>query len=93
MWDENCIHPRKETGSAFTPDMNKKLVKKFNIGNFTQGSALLKTEYYNPKSLVVQHIPVKERETKIEINRMRNGYINQTLTSVDMQEMLKLEVK
>ena len=93
MWDENGIHPRKETGSAFTPDMNEKLVKKFNIGNFTQGSALLKIEYYNPKNLVVQHIPVKERETKIEINRMRNGYMNQTLTSVNMQEMFKLEVK
>ena len=28
MWDENSIYPRTETGYAYTPDMNKKLVKK-----------------------------------------------------------------
>ena len=42
MWDENSIYPRIETGYAFTPDMKKKLVEKFNTGKFTQGSAILK---------------------------------------------------
>ena len=73
MWDENSIYPRIETGYAFTPDMNKKLSKNFNTGKFTQLSAILKIKYYNPKSLVGQHLPVKEREKKIEFNRMRNG--------------------
>ena len=37
MWDEKSVYPQIETGYAFTPDMNKKLVKKFNTGSFTQG--------------------------------------------------------
>ena len=33
MWDENSIYLRIETGNAFTPDMNKELLKKFNNFN------------------------------------------------------------
>ena len=87
MWDEN---PRIETGYAYTRDMNGELVEKFDTGNFTQGSAILKIKYYNPKILIVQHLPVKEKEKKIEINRMRNGYIIDTLTSVDIQEIVRI---
>ena len=70
--------------------MKDELVEKFNTGNFTQRSAILKFKYYNPKSLIVQHLPVKRKEKKIEINRMRNGYILDTLTSVDIQEIVKI---
>ena len=90
MRDEKSIYPRIETGYAYTRDMNNELVEKFNTGNFTQGSAILKIKYYNPKNLIVQHIPIKEKENKIEINRMRNGYIIDTLTSVDIQEIVKI---
>ena len=90
MWDENSIYPRIETGYAFTRDMNDELVEKFNTGNFTQGSAVLRIKYYNPKSLIVQHLPVKEREKKIEIIRMRIGEIIEHLTSVDIQEIVKI---
>ena len=90
LWDEKSICPRIETGYVFTRDMNKFLVHKFNNGNFNQGSAILKIKYYNPRDLVVQHIPIKEKEKKIEINRMRNGYIIDTLTSVDIQEIIKI---
>ena len=90
MWDEKSIYPRIETGYAFTRDMNDELVEKFNIQTFTQGSAILKIKYYNPKDLIVQHLPVKEKEKKIEINRMRNGYIIDTLTSVDIKEIVKI---
>ena len=64
---------RMETGYAYTQDMNDELVEKFNIQTFRQGSAVLKKKYYNPRDLIVQHLPVKEKEKKIEINRMRNG--------------------
>ena len=87
MWDENSIYPRIETGYAFTRDMNNELVEKF-----TQGSAILKIKHYNPKNLIVQHLPVKEKEKKIEINRTRNGYIIDHLTSVVYKKFLKLEV-
>ena len=70
--------------------MNNELVNKFNNQNFNQGSAILKIKYYNPKNLIVQHLPIKERVNKIEINRMRNGYIVDTLTSVDIQEIVKI---
>ena len=90
MWDEKSIYARIETSYAYTPDMNNEIVEKFNNQTFTQGSAILKIKYYNPKDLIVQHIPIKEKEIKIEINRMRNGYIIDTLTSVDIQEIVKI---
>ena len=90
MWDKVSIYPRTRRGYAFTPDMNDELVEKVNTQTFTQGSGILKIKFYNPKVLIVQHIPVKEKEKKIEINRMRNGYITQDLTSVDVQEIVKI---
>ena len=90
MWDEKSIYPRIETGYAYTRDMNNELVEKFNTGNFTQGSAILKIKFYNPKNLIVQHIAIKEKEKKIEINRMRNGYTIDTLTSVDIQKIVRV---
>ena len=90
MLDEKSIYPRIETGYAYTKNKNDELVEKFSTGNFTQGSAILKIEYYNPKTLIVQHLPIKEREKKIEIDRMRNGYFIDTLTSVDIQEIAKI---
>ena len=70
--------------------MNGKIVEKFRNQTFTQGSAILKIKYFNPKNLIVQHFPVKEKEKKIEVNRMRNGYITQVLISVDIQEIVKI---
>ena len=90
MWDENSIYPRIETGYAYTTDMNDELVKKFNKQKFSRGSAILKINYFNPKNLMIQHLPVKEREKKIEINRMRNGYFVEHLTSVDIREIVKI---
>ena len=90
MWDEKSTYPRRETGFAYTRDMNNELVEKFNTGNFNQGSAILKTKYYNPKNLNVQHLPIIERVNKNEINSMRNGYIIDTLTSVDTHEIIKI---
>ena len=93
MWDKSSIYPKLETRYAFTPDMNDELVEKFNNQTFTQGSAILKIKYYNLQNLIVQHLPVKEKVNKIEINRMRNGYITQVLTSVDNTKLLKLMEK
>ena len=93
MWDEKSIYPRIETGYAFTRDMNDELDEKFNNQTFNQGSAILKIKYYNPENLIVQHLPVKEKEKKIEISRMRNGYIVDTLTPVDFQENVKIGCK
>ena len=65
MWDENSIYPQIEKVYAFTRDMNFEILERFNTGNFTQGSAISKIKNYDPKSFIVQHLPVKEREKKI----------------------------
>ena len=75
MWDKNSIYPKIETRYAYTIDMNDELVENFNNQTFSQGSAILKNKYYNPKNKIVQNLPVKEKEKRIEINHMRNGYI------------------
>ena len=50
MWDENSISPRIETGHNHIEDMNDELVEKLSNQNFTQGSAILKINLYNPKT-------------------------------------------
>ena len=85
MWDKNSNYPRIETRYAFTENMNDDLLEKFNAGNFNQGSAIWKKNY-NSKNVIVQHLPIKEREKKIEINCTRNGYIIDHPTSVDLQK-------
>ena len=84
---ERVFYPRIERGYAFTSDMKNDLVENFNIQTFTQGSATLKIKYHNPPNLVVQHLPVQEKLKKSEINRMRNGYIVDDVTSVDIFEI------
>ena len=72
--------------------MNDVCVEAFNNQTFNQDgdeSGILTIKYYNPVDLIFQHLPVKEKVKKIEVNRMRNGYINGTLTSVDIQEIVK----
>ena len=68
MWDEKRIYTRIEIRYAFTREMNKELAKKINTVNFTQASAFLNHIYCNPRDLVVQHLPVKYKEKKIEIS-------------------------
>ena len=89
IWDENKNYPRIETGFVFTKNMKNGPVI-FNTGIFTQGSCVLRIKYFNPKNLIVQHLPVREREKKIEINCMRNGYIIDHFTSVDIQENVEI---
>ena len=90
MSDEKSIFPQIETGYAFLPYLNGDLVEKFNNQPSTQDSAILKTKCFNPKDLIVQHLPVKEGEKKIEVSRMRNGYIVNVLNSVDDEETVKI---
>ena len=93
MWDKNSVYPEIETGFAFKPHMNKTFVEAFNNKTFNEDddeSAILTIKYHNPPNLIFQHLPVKEKVKKIEVNRIRNGYIIDTLTSVDFQEIIKI---
>ena len=93
MWVENSVYPKVETGFAFAPHMNDVYVKAFNdqfSNEDINESAILTIKYYNPPDLLFQHLAVKEKVNKIEVNRMRNGYMTDTLTSVDIQEIVKI---
>ena len=69
----------------------------FNSGRWNElnRSAFLTVEYHNPENLKFQHLPVKEKIENSyknkrfeEINRMRNGIIIDTLTNVDIVEIV-----
>ena len=82
-----------ETGFPFMPNRKNVFVKVFNIQLFNQDgdeSAILKLKYYNPPNLIFQHLPNKENVKKVEVKRMRNDYIIDTLTTVDVCENVKL---
>ena len=71
-------------------------VEAFNNQTFNQDgdeSAILTINYYNPPNLLFQQLPLTEKVKEIEVNRMRNGYIVDTLTSVDICEIVKIDGK
>ena len=93
MWDQNSVYPKIETGFAFKPHMNNVYVEAFNNQTFNQDgeeSAILRINYYNPPNLIFQHLLVKEKVKNVKVNRMRNGYIIDVLTSVDICEIVKI---
>ena len=73
--------------------MNDLFVEAFNNQSLNQDgneSAIFKIKYCNPPDLLFQHLPVKEKIEKIEVNRMKNGYNIDTLTSADNKKLLKM---
>ena len=67
MWDEKSVFPKTETGLAYKPHMNDVYVEAFNNRTFNQNgdeSAVLTIKYYNPPTLIFQHLPVKEKVKK-----------------------------
>ena len=60
MWDEKSVYPKILRGYAVTKDMKGEFVEKYNIDDFNQVFAILKIKQYNPKNLIVQHLPIKE---------------------------------
>ena len=92
MWDENSVFLKKQTGFAFQPHMTDVYVEAFNIQSVNKNgneSAILKTKYYNPPNPIFQHLPVRGKVKNIEVDRMRSGYIIDSLTSVDFQEVVQ----
>ena len=93
MWDEKSVYPKIATGFVFKPDKNDVYVEAFNNQSFNEDgneSAILTINYYNPPDLIFQHLPIKEKVKKLEVNRMRIGYTIDTLTSVDNQEIVEM---
>ena len=92
MWDENSVYLKLKTGFVSKPHKNNVYVEAFNNQTFNQDgdeSAILRIKYYNPRNLIFQHLPVKGKVKNVEVKRMRNGYIIDTLTSVDICKIIK----
>ena len=73
--------------------MNEVYVEAFTIQKFNQDGnegATMIVKLYNPSNLIFHHSPVKEKVGQVEINQLRNGYLVDTLTSVDNQENIKI---
>ena len=87
------LYPEIERGFAFKSHMNDVYVEAFNNQTFNQDgseSAIIRIKYYKTPDLIFQQLPVKDKVENIQVNRMENGYIIDTLTSVDIQEIVKI---
>ena len=96
--DKNSTWPKIETAYPFKKYMCDVVCTLFNSGRWDEinRSAFLTVKYHNPENLIFQHLTVKEKienpyknNRLEEINRMRNGIIIDTLTSVDIVEIVK----
>ena len=91
MWDKKSVYRKIESGFAFKLHMNDVYVEVFINQAFIEDSnesAILKIKDSHPLDLIFQHLPVKEKVGNVEINRMRNGYFVDVLTSVDFHEIV-----
>ena len=92
MWERISVYPKIETGLVFKTHMNDVCVEAFNNQTFNEAgdeSTILTIKYYNPLDLIFQHLLIEEKVKKVDVNRMRSRYIVDTLTSVDIQEILR----
>ena len=96
--DINSTWPKIETAYPFKKYMNDAVCYLFKSGKWNQlnRTAFLTIKYHKPENLIFQHLPIKEKIKNPyknfrfeEINRMRNGIIIDTLTSVDIVEIVK----
>ena len=92
-WVRNSLYPKIETGFTFKPLLNDVYIEAFINQSFNQDgneSQLLRINFYNPPNLIFQYILIRRKFKKIEVNRMRDGFIIDTLTSVDIQAIVKI---
>ena len=94
----NSNWPKIETAYPFEKDLNESICSLLNGGIWNEliRSVFLTVKYHNPENLIFQHLSVKEKiknpyknNRLEELNRMRNGIITDTLTSVDIVEIVK----
>ena len=90
--------PKPETAYPFKKYMKELICSLFNSGRWNDfiRCAFLTVTYHNPENLVFQYLPVKEKiknpckNNRSEKNsRMTNSVIIDTLTSVDIVEIVE----
>ena len=93
IWYKNSVYVKIESGFGFKPDINDVYVEAFNSQTFNEDgneSVILGVKFYNPPNFMFQHLPSKEKVKNMEVNRMRNWYIIDTLMLVDKCEIVKM---
>ena len=98
MAHEKSTWPAIETAKAINPEDSAVYCELFNSGEWASlnKTGFFKVKYHNPENLILQHMAVKEDvydETKNKsenVNRFRNGDITQHLTSVDIEEVVRV---
>ena len=90
--------PAIETAKAINPEDSEVYCELFNTGEWgsLKKTGFFKVKYHNPENLILQQMVAKEdvyNETNKNcecINRFRNGDITQHLTSVDIEEVVRI---
>ena len=99
--DINIIWPKIEKTCPFEKYVSDVVCSLFNSRRWNDINvcAFLTVKYHNPENLVFQHLPTKEnfknpyKSNRLEeINRMRNDVILDSLTSVDIVEIVNCGV-
>ena len=86
MYDEEAVYPKIESGFLIEVEVfsNQTFYQDGNSGAFS------KIKFFKSPDLKVQHLPVIEKMENIELKKLRIGYIEDTLTSVDIQELFQI---
>ena len=90
--------PKIKTAIAIKKEDSVCLCELFNTDEWEKinKSGFFDIKYYNPENIIFQHKSVKEqvfnpiKNRSEEVNRFRNGYIRQHLTSVDIEEIVRV---
>ena len=98
MAQQDSKWPKIETAKSIKKEDSDRSCELLNSGAWKtlNKSGFLKTNYYNPKDIVFQHLGVKvtvfnEHKNRYgKINRFRNWHITQYLTSVDIEELVRV---
>ena len=76
--DNESENPKIESGYALRKDMDDEVSHAYINQSFITGNAILRMKYYNPDDLQFQHISVKQKVGKIEVNWLKNVHITDT---------------
>ena len=98
MAHEKSTWPAIETANAINPEDSEVYCKLFNTGEWASlnKTGFFEVKYHNPENLILQHMAVKEdvyneaKNKSEKVNRFRNGDIKQHLTSVNIEEVVKV---
>ena len=98
MAREKSNWPAIERTKAINAEGSEVYCNLFKTGEWAslKKTGFFNVKYHNPENLILQHMAVKEDvydETKHEcecINRFKNGDITQHLTSLDIEEVVRI---